>query len=144
MPPFAAARSLRTADRRTLAWIGAFTAGLLLKAAVPLLALLAAGVHERPLAEVCSVYGVRLQAAPAAPSHDDGAAGGLDHHGQHCALAGFLALAAPQPAAAAGWLPAAPAAPDGATAPAAHDAADLAARWHARLLHAPPVLRFVG
>jgi hypothetical protein len=124
-------------DRKTLGWALALAFALLLKAAVPLLAVAAADAQGKALFEVCSAYGVRtvvLDEAPAAPQHpaDDAAA----HGGEHCVLASLLLLGGSAPPAFT-LAPAPASAP--ATAPAAavrpHDAN---ARWLAGLKHAPP------
>ena len=118
-------------------WALAFA--LLLKAALPLLAAASAGVQQRPLAEVCSVYGVAIAAATTQPS--DGAPGHGEspaaHHADACPL---LALAAF--GAAPGAVPTAapvPAALGGVPAAAATShPPDAAARWATRLKHGPP------
>ncbi|MBX3619721.1 MAG: hypothetical protein KF891_07010 [Rhizobacter sp.] len=111
---------------------------LLLKAAVPMLATASAQAQGKALFEVCTVYGVATVAlgddpAPTAPDH------GATHAGDHCALSGVLALAAP--AADAPALPALPgaAAPAQSASPAPH-AHDACATWVARLKHGPPFL----
>jgi hypothetical protein len=103
------------------------------------------------VAQVCTVYGVALP-DPHAHHHVHDAAqhpghgehGGHDpashtpaHHGDHCALSGLVALAAPGSPALVLPLPSAHAAPDAAPRPVAL-AFDPCARWAARLNHAPP------
>ena len=62
--------------------VWAFAGALLLKAAVPMLASVAAGLQGKAVAEVCALYGVALpgatQTAPVATS--DGVAAGHGHH----------------------------------------------------------------
>jgi hypothetical protein len=124
---------------RIAAWLA--VCALLLKAAVPMLATASAEAQGKALAEVCTVYGVSWVALddttgggePAAPAH------GAPHAGDHCALAGLLALAAPGATAVAPVLPAgapAAAAPRATPAPA-HDRS---AHWAARLKHGPPAI----
>ncbi len=115
---------------------------LLLNAAMPMLARVAAEMQGVPIAEVCEVYGVALpqvtQADPHAhhhhmhAGHDASGAHGSDH----CALLALAAIAPP------GVLPML----------ATHDGADFlfdlpapqgpvfdaAAAWFARLKHGPP------
>ena len=119
-------------------WALAFA--LLLKAALPLLAAASAGVQQRPLAEVCSVYGVATVAGTQnggddAPGHGEAPAA---HHADACpllVLAAFGAAPGAVPTAAP-----APAAPGGALTAAAATAhpPDAAARWATRLKHGPP------
>lgn len=113
-----------------------FTAvfALLLKAAVPLLASTAASLHGTAVAQVCSVYGVRL--APQAEHNADHDADPAGAHGDnHCALTALAALAPHAvndlalPAAATQAEPRLPA------VSSFHDAAAL---WAARMWHPPP------
>lgn len=130
--------SRHPASSRWAAW--AFALALLLKAAVPMLATVSAQWQGKTLVEVCTVYGVATVALDAqggstpVPADHDGA-----HQGDHCALSGLLALAAPQPVArdfAAVAAPAAPAPVRVAAAPVR----DAEAHWIARLKHGPPIL----
>lgn len=115
---------------------------LLLKAAVPMLATASAQVQGKTLVEVCTVYGVATVAldeqAPS-PSSTPAPDHGATHAGDHCALSGVLALAAPGVD-----VQAVPALPSATTVPRvsppmspAHDAC---ATWVARLKHGPPFL----
>ncbi|WP_280151190.1 DUF2946 family protein [Piscinibacter sp. XHJ-5] len=117
---------------------------LLLKAAVPMLASMAAQLQGASVAQVCDVYGVAL------PSHHDHAHHGehAGHHGEHhpgsdaahksdhCALTALAALA-PQ-AMAPLSLPLAPPPLSDVQAHAPFAVADAAAAWIARLHHGPP------
>lgn len=124
---------LRT-DRKTLGWALGLALALLLKAAVPLLAVAAADAQGKALFEVCSAYGVRtvvLDEAPA-PHPTDAAV----HGGEQCVLASLLVLGGGAPpvfefvtATAA------------STATVAAEVArphDASARWLTGLKHAPP------
>jgi hypothetical protein len=125
--------------------------GLLLRAAVPLLAAGAAQMRGLPIAEVCPVYGVAMPAAPgsmhADHAHHHGEHSGQEDHGSHstavhtgdhCALTALAVFAAPEPpmqavrTAKAGI-------PELHTE---HGAAlcDRCAIWVARLKHGPPNL----
>lgn len=131
--------------RLSLCWLALM---LLLKAALPLLAVGAAQAQGKTLVEVCTVYGVKTVVLDAAGqvlgdaadldngSHSDSAAPSSDH----CVLAGVVAYAAPGPSTAIEALPSSLAGlPPPATAPP-RAALDAAARWAARLHHAPPIL----
>ena len=119
-------------------WALAFA--LLLKAALPLLAAASAGAQQRPLVEVCSVYGVATAAAAQAggngvPGHGEAPAA---HHGDACPLLALAAFGgAPDTAPAALPPPAASGDAPAAGAAAAHPP-DAAARWATRLKHGPP------
>jgi hypothetical protein len=129
---------------------------LLLKAAVPLFASTAASLQGVSVAEVCTVYGVRMVALDATqadehalgihPHHHDGDGGPgsgsqLDgsHGGNHCALTALAALA-PQETEPIGLShTGSGSAPQPADSrPSIHDAA---AAWAARLWHGPPAGR---
>lgn len=119
---------LRTAPRLAL-WMAAFA--LLLRAAVPLAASVAAEGRGATLFEVCTAYGVSVPTDGDAPV--DGGAAGDDN----CALAVLLAAGTP-PAAATAW-PAAVPASRAERALAGSDAPrDAAARWISRMHHGPP------
>lgn len=124
---------------------------LLLKAAIPLLAVGAAQMRGVPVAEICPLYGVALSAAaPAihdahahhhhhgAPSeHGGGSEPAADHgDGGHCALTALVAFAAPGDAPLFARSTASRAA-DGA-AVVCSVRRDACARWAARLEHGPP------
>jgi hypothetical protein len=132
---------------RLALWVA--VCALLLKAAVPMLASAAAGLQGRPVAEICTVYGVALPASQdphaahehAHHQHHDGHEHDshklASHSGDHCALTALAALAMPDACAAA--------APPAVRAIAAgvaigHEPAspDSCARWAARLKHGPP------
>ncbi len=130
----------RRTDRKTLGWALGLAFALLLKAAVPMLAVAAADAQGKALFEVCSAYGVRTVAPdrqagqPAPLEHPAGAAA---HGGEHCALAGLLVLAAPGCSGAVA--PAAASQAGGRLAlRAAAPPPDAAADWAARLQHGPP------
>jgi hypothetical protein len=139
----------RSPSSRFVLW--AAMCALLLKAAVPLLASVAAQARGVPVAQVCAVYGVALPAAHdvhAGHHHHarhEGPSTGHDQHplathdGDHCALQGLAALALPDIGPAAivptGRVDTAP--PRGhAHAAAAHDCA----QWVARLKQGPPLV----
>jgi hypothetical protein len=141
----------RSPSSRFVLWAAMFA--LLLKAAVPLLASVAAQARGVPVAEVCAVYGVALPAAHDAHAghhhhaqHEAPSTGqeherhGLvTHGGDHCALQGLAALALPDIGPAGivptGRVEAPP--PRGHAQPAAaHDCA----QWVARLKQGPPLL----
>ncbi len=125
------------------AWLWCLAVLLVLKAAVPLLAAAAAVRQGVPLAQVCTVYGVRT--APVADTAHAGHAlpdSPADHHashgaGEHCALVSLAAGPLP------GGVPAvhAHAPPQALVASAVTGAAlpaDAARRWLSARLHAPP------
>lgn len=122
---------------------------LLLKAALPLLAVGAAQAQGRTLVEVCTVYGVKTVALDAAASQvladaadsDDGSHSGIAAPGgEHCALAAMVAVSAPGTGLATEALPSSSEGlPPPATAPP-RTALDATALWAARLHHAPPIL----
>ena len=95
----------RALRQRLVLW--AIAGLLLLKAAVPLLASVAAGLQDKPVAEICSVYGVDLAgghsaglagenqgAAQATPDPGQPSPHGSAQSGDHCALTALTALAA--------------------------------------------------
>ena len=147
--------------RRTLArWTAhAVVFVLLMKAAVPLMASVAAGLQGKGVAEICDVYGVALPsqahaAAPSAHAHhhhhhggaaDDGAGGGSApapsglHRGDHCALTALSVFAPPDAIAVALAPPRAPAAALPVAATGGVATPDAFARWAAMLRHAPPL-----
>ena len=110
---------------------------LLLKAAVPMLASAAASLQDRPVADICSVYGVAL-AAPAGdaqPLHESDSHPSASHAGDHCALSALAVLAGvdtPTPV----W----PAATRAGAAPIApfESIPDATATWFARMKQGPP------
>lgn len=115
---------------------------VLLKAAVPVLATLAADRQGATLVEVCSVYGVRtvvLDAAPAPHDRDGPAQEGHQGGDGHCLLSTVLAGAAPAPGLAAVHLhaPVQSAVPH-TVAPRALPS-DPSHRWLSLRLHAPPI-----
>jgi hypothetical protein len=122
---------------------------LLLKAAVPMLASAAAGLQGKSVAQVCTVYGVATVAAQqgmdAAHAGHAGHDGSTDHShhsaathgGDHCALAGMVALAAEDDAAPF-VQPPVHRAPAPAPARSACAATDSCALWVARLKQGPP------
>jgi hypothetical protein len=125
--------TFRPSSSRWVAWI--FALALLLKAAVPMLATASAHAQGKPLAEVCTVYGVSTAALGGqepAPTTDHGIA----HAGDHCTLSGLLALSAPSPAAATRLeLQRTPQEFSRPTRPSPPDAF---AAWVAQLQHGPP------
>lgn len=138
-----------------LAWTFALAAAVLLKAAVPFLAAGAAAAQGLPVAEICSVYGVRTAAValasdhgehehhagaaqadgPASGSHD--APGGVPGHGEHCAL-GALSAYAPAPPPAVAAIAPEPMAARLAAGLGADAAPDATARWSALRKQGPP------
>ncbi len=128
---------LRRHPLRTALWLWLVVAVFLLKAATPLLALAAANARGVALAEVCSVYGVRMVAVESSPDdlpavlHDGGQA--------HCVLSTVLHSVPLATVPAAVWLHA-PAPPPLSRQVAARPApADASQRWLAAQLHAPPL-----
>ncbi|MFN3416956.1 MAG: hypothetical protein ACK4ZD_11650 [Caldimonas sp.] len=131
--------------RLSLCWLALM---LLLKAALPLLAAGAAQAQGRTLVEVCTVYGVKTVVLDAAGqvlgdasdeskgSHSDTASPGADH----CPLVNAVGHAAPARTPAHGAVPSShPDLRPPATAPP-RACLDAAARWAARVHHAPPIL----
>ena len=126
---------------RPLRWLllWAFVALVLLKAAVPLLAAMAADARDVAVGEVCSVYGVRPAQPPnnePAP-HDPGQHAGSDH----CALSPALGAALSDPAALPAVVLHAP--PRQFTVPASIAVAppiDRPLDWLVEHTHAPPPL----
>ena len=108
---------------------------LVLKAALPLLAAVAAGQQGLPVGEVCTVYGVNAADRPL--SKADHAAGGVAAHGgDRCALTALSAMATPGVAhASTPPVAAATASPSTTKRPAI---ADDCARWAAQRDHGPP------
>ncbi len=146
-------RRLPTSSRLAL-WLLALA--LAMKAALPMLAAVAAGLQDQAVAEVCTVYGVRTvalapsggaEARPGDGRHDEAAShhgqphppdhdGGGPHRGEHCALGALPAFAgAPE----AGIVAApADAGPPGASPARAALRLDAAARWAGLIGHGPP------
>ena len=115
-------------------------AALLLKAAVPLLAVAAAHAQGQALVEICTVYGIKTvavdaqgQPAEGDPEHGAEAA----HADTPCALTGLLAVAGAAPVAG-GQVPAVGRATPHQLAHAPPTRPDRSAHWFARLTHAPP------
>ncbi len=125
------------------AWLWCLAVLLVLKAAVPLLAAAAADRQGVPLAQVCTVYGVRTAALAAtlqaghAPSDSPGDTLPSHGAGEHCALASLAGgpLPGAVPAVLAHAPPQAPLATSGLAAPLPADAVQ---RWLSARLHAPP------
>jgi len=143
--------SSRSRASRLALWAAVFT--LLLKAAVPAFAAMAAQMQGVPVAEVCPVYGVSLVAAHAAPDEhahhhhhhghehggksEDHKAHELAAHGDHCALTALATLAGPDPI---DWVVAPPGHSRVAVLPRRSEPApDACALWVARMKHGPPV-----
>lgn len=107
---------------------------LLLKAAMPLLAGASAQLQGKALIEICTVYGVATvvldsQGSQPAPAH------AAAHAGDHCALTGLVALAAPE-AQPMAW----PETPHNVAALrpcSSSQAPDACAAWVAGLKHGP-------
>ena len=128
---------------------------LVLKSAVPLLASVAADLQGKGVAEICDVYGVALPSRASASAegahahhhhhaHHDAGGGTSDsspsgpHRGDHCALTALSVFAPPDAAALAVAVPRSADAPTPRVRIAAARTPDAAARWAARLGHAPP------
>ena len=116
---------------------------ILFKAAAPLLASAAAGLQGRPLAEVCTVYGVAtvaLDATPEPRGADRRQPDDLHHQGDGCLLTAVGAMMATGTAGTE-WSVQAP-------AEAAYDGLlslplrgpDASTRWAQRKWHGPPRL----
>lgn len=124
--------------KRWTPWV--FALALLLKAAVPLLAVGAAHAQGKTLVEVCTVYGVATVAIddastlPVTPDH------GKAHTAEHCVLGGVLLGAALGAATSAVALhaPAQPAV--AALAEPLPLPPDACATWMAQRKHGPPAL----
>jgi hypothetical protein len=127
------AMKMRHLQSRWAAW--AFALALVLKAAVPLLATASAQIQGKPLAEVCTVYGVATVTAGDAeppPLHD----GVPSHSGDHCTLGALVALSAPAPQATVAPPGHRPESPGQAARAAIWP--DACAAWVAQLKHGPP------
>jgi hypothetical protein len=130
----------RLPRRSARSWVWWLALALVVQGAVPLLAALAARSQGVALAEICSVYGMRLAAAneadderaPLSPQH----AGG----GAHCPLASLLAGLAPPPGLPAVELHAPARARERPVAVHTAHPLDASRRWLARRLHAPPAV----
>jgi hypothetical protein len=127
-------------QRRRAAWLWAAAALMLLKAAVPVLAVGAAQAQGKALVEVCTVYGVSLVAvdagSPGAPDTQPPAAAA--HAGEACALQALTPWAGPAAEGAALWPATLRAAQVSAPAPHSEAPPDASARWAAARFHAPP------
>ena len=142
------------ASPRLALWLLALA--LAMKAALPMLAAVSAGLQDKAVAEVCTVYGVRTvvvalsTGAGAQGDHDAAAAshhghpqppghdGGGPHRGEHCALGALPAFAG---ATEAHLAPPAAVADAGRPAGSSFAAAlrpDAAARWAGLIEHGPP------
>ena len=123
---------------------------LLLNAAAPFFAMGAAQARGVPLADVCSVYGVRLPGALPVPrvvdadhparglGHDNGDSHpGKSHSIDHCALTALADFAMPDAASPGFGL--AHCIPAVIPFQFSRDIDDAAARWATRLRHGPPV-----
>lgn len=120
------------------AWAWLLVALVLLKAAVPLLATAAAVRQGVALAEVCSVYGVRVVATNVGTNDPDPAPGLMHADGEHCTLGSLLGGPAPT------LLPAVPPHPPAGgltvvATPLRPPPRDASQRWLMARLHAPPV-----
>ena len=125
------------ARRPSLLWLLLFV--VLLKVATPLLATLSARERAVPLAEICSVYGVRTLALEEAGDASEPLAAG-HASAQHCVLTpllGAAVLAAPVVAAVLLHAPAQTRLQAPAKAPLPPDAG---LAWLAGRTHAPPSL----
>jgi hypothetical protein len=141
--------SSRSRASRFALWAAVFA--LLLKAAVPAFAAMAAQRQGVPVAEVCPVYGVSLVPAHAAQAEhahhhhhghehggktEDHKAHELAAHGDHCALTALATLAGPDPV---DWGVAPPGhSTIAALPPRSEPAPDACALWVARMKHGPP------
>lgn len=129
-------------------WAAVFA--LLMNAAAPFLAMGAAQARGVPLADVCSVYGVRLPGALPVPRVVDanrvvpflGHKGGDPHPDKahsvdHCALTALGAFAMPD--AASPSVLQVDSVPAGIPVQCSRDVDDAATRWATRLHHGPPL-----
>jgi hypothetical protein len=124
------------------AWIA--LAALLLRAAVPLFAALAADVRGVTVAEICTVYGVAAPQAKAVDTHhprqghdtdNDSSHRSVDHSG-YCGLTALAALSTPEPLA---WVPSLPALfSEGFKAAGRNDVLDATTAWFAEKKQGPP------
>lgn len=153
--PFPPRRRLPTSSRLAL-WLLALA--LAMKAALPMLAAVSAGLQDRAVAEVCTVYGVKTvavalsagadaqgddQDAATASHHDHrpspGHDGGSPHRGaEHCALGALPASAGAPEARLAPPAAVADAGRPAASPSAAAPRPDAAARWAGLIEHGPP------
>ena len=138
MPHTTPRRLLRRSAR---SWVWWLALALVIQGAAPLLAALAAGSQGVALAEICSVYGMRVVAASEADDHESSPlspqhAGG----GAHCPLVSLLAGLAPPPGLPAVELHAPARARERPVAVHATLPLDASRRWLARRLHAPPIV----
>jgi hypothetical protein len=134
MNPLLQARVL-VARRPMLRWL--FAVLLVVNAAVPMLAAVAAHQQNVALGELCSIYGVRTASLEQGQPH-----GSQDHGqhagGKHCtltsALGAVLVAGVPAPAVVLH----APAAPRAAGAPVFEFRVDRPFTWLVARIHAPP------
>jgi hypothetical protein len=122
--------------------------GLILRAAVPLLASGAAQLRGIAVAEVCTVYGVAVGTASHdahagqahhdehSPSSDQPSQPAATHTGDHCALTGLAAMAAPDAPTSA--ISEAGVAPPQFHRDCSAGIHDRCAMWISRLEHGPP------
>lgn len=122
-------------------WVWLLVFAWVIQGAAPLLAAWAAKTQGVALAEICSVYGMRLAAAneaddhesaPLSPQHAGGSA--------HCPLASMLGGLAPPPGLPAVELHAPARARERPVAVHTTHSLDASRRWLARRLHAPPAV----
>lgn len=132
---------LRRHPLRTALWLWLVVAVFLLKAATPLLALAAANARGVALAEVCSVYGVRMVAVEVAVESSPGDMPTTPHDGgqAHCVLSTVLHSVPLATLPAAVWLHAPAPQPVSRQVAARPAPADARQRWLAAQLHAPPL-----
>jgi hypothetical protein len=139
--------SAKSLSSRVALWVA--VCALLLKAAVPMLASAAAGLQDKSVAQICTVYGVAVPSAQDAHAghahahHHDGHEHDshtlASHSGDHCALTALAALAMPDAPGGALPPPHQTLAASVATNPEPA-APDDCARWAARLKRGPPAL----
>ena len=127
--------------RRSSPWpFWALAFALLLKAALPLVAATAAGAQQRPLAEVCSVYGIATVAVMTQAGGDGAFEHGElppAHHADACPLLALAAFGTAPDAAPAALLSVALGAAPAAGTVTPHPP-DAITRWAMRLKHGPP------
>lgn len=125
----------RSGSRFATFWV--VVAALLLKAAVPLLAVAAARAQGHALVEICSVYGVKTVAVDVQGQPVDADPHDAAEAGPHCTLAAVLAVAGTVSAVIGSPY----AGVQGRERPPEHlppNRRDRTACWLASLTHAPP------
>jgi hypothetical protein len=135
------ATSHRLSRHQARAWVWLLVFAWVLQGAAPLLAAFAASSQGVAVAEICSVYGMRLVAANEADDHNSSPLSQA-HGGNtaHCPLASLLAGLALPPGVSAVELHAPAGMRLRPVVVRATYRIDASRRWLARRLHAPPAV----